>query len=124
MEFELDEKAISEALNKVGASAIENALSSHNVKSVIEERVADTLIAGTLAEALEKAVEQMNMKELTTALANQLARTVTATAVSMIREQTVELLFTLKGGQSYDSDKDKKKEEIRQSIKHAEMETE
>lgn len=105
MNINLDETMIQDSLNGAATKAIENAMGQYSVRHVIEERVASAVLEGVLAEALENSINQIDLGALTTALSKELARAVTAGAVSIIRESVVEILLSLRKIPSYDHEK-------------------
>lgn len=101
MNINLDETMIQESLNGAATKAISSAMDQYSVRHAIEERVASAVLEGVLAEALENSINQIDLGSLTTALAKELSRAVTAGAVSIIRESVVETLLTLRKIPSY-----------------------
>jgi len=104
MEIKLDEKIIEESINRSATEAIKNATSSWNVKNAIEERVANAVLEGVMGDALISAMDA-DVAALSTALANQLQRSVVAGAVAIVQDSVVEQIMRLRKVPEYDDAK-------------------
>ena len=102
MNITLDETIIQDSLNGAASKAIAGAMGQYSVKNAIEKRVASAVLEGVLAEALENSISQIDLGALTTALAKELSRAVTAGAVSIIRESVTDTLLALRKIPSYE----------------------
>lgn len=105
MEINLDEKVIAESINRSATEAIKNATSSWNVKNAIEERVANAVLEGVMGDALISAMDAIDVAALSTALANQLQRSVVAGAVAIVQDSVVEQIMRLRKVPEYDDAK-------------------
>ena len=116
MKVELSEEVIEQSLASSVDTAVANAFTSYDVRRVIEQRIGEEVIGGALAKALTDAMDNIDMGNLTQALAEQLSRTVIASTVTLLRSQCVELIYKLRGHQEYEKDKDAIKAAIREEL--------
>ena len=113
MQIKIDPKVVEEELNKSVEQTIRDAFRTYEVGKAIQEQVADKVIGGALFMAINEAIKKVDLSQLTNELAKQMQKTMTSSTILMLREQTVELMFRLSGGNDYDSDKDAKKNKLR-----------
>ena len=113
MQIKIDPKVVEEELNKSVEQSIRDAFRTYEVGKAIQEQVADKVIGGALSMAINEAIKKVDLSQLTNELAKQMQKTMTSSTILMLREQTVELMFRLSGGNDYDSDKDAKKNKLR-----------
>lgn len=105
MQINLDESIIEKTLNESATAAVKDAASSYNVRRAIEDRVANAVLEGVMAEALTAAIDKIDVAALATALANQLQRSVTAGAVALIQDSVIEQMMRLRKVPEYDDAK-------------------
>lgn len=105
MELKIDETIIQSSLNDASSAAIANAMSSYQVRSAIEERVANAVLEGVLIDAIHDAISRIDIEKLTESLAAELARSVTSGAVHIIRESVIDIMLRLRKVPEYDSAK-------------------
>ena len=113
MKVEFDPEKVEKRLQEAVEAALEAAISSYAVSSVLREKVAEQVIGGALARALDGAISQLDVDALTEALAAQLSRTIVASAVCLLEDQAVQTMAKLRGLESYDKDYQGKLAKIR-----------
>jgi len=118
MNINFDEKIIESTLNQVANVAIANALNSHDVKRIIEEKINRVVVENILSDSLLKAVERIDIDNLVIHLSQELSKAITRATVHIIKESAVEILLNLKKIPDYERElKERVRAEIRQLLK-------
>jgi len=111
MEIKIDQKLISESINKTASEAIANALGEYSVTSAITKVVTEQVAHGAIAEAIVKAVESVDTEELTNHLAKEIQIATTKAVVNILHEGLLSTVCKMRGIGDY-SDNDKREREI------------
>ncbi len=117
MDLYIDEKVIETEMNRLATESVETAFSAYGIQDAIKKEVADKIVGRVLTQAIDCAVDRVDVEALTQELAKQLGRTMVAATISVLREQTVRTLFSLQGGHDYDDDNHAHKDKIRAELK-------
>lgn len=105
MNVQFSEEIIQAALNNAAERAIQSAFSSYSIGRVMEEQVGATLIKGVLSEAVESAVNLLDVKALATVLANELSRNVIKGVTYLLQSSVIDILIRLDGIAHYETKK-------------------
>jgi hypothetical protein len=106
MKIMISEEVIEESLATSADTAVKNAFDSYDVRRVLEQRIGEEVIGGAFSSALTKAIDQMDIDQITQSLAKEISRTVVASTVTLLRSQAVEMIYRLRGHGDYDQDKE------------------
>lgn len=101
--------AVSEHINK----AVANALTGYKIQEAVATRLSEDIMCGSIAAALNRALEHFDGEKLVSVLATEMQKAVTSGVVLTIREQMVELVMRLRKVPEYD---DAKKAKARAEI--------
>ncbi len=115
MQITIDEKVIEKTLSESATAAVRDAASSYQVRSAIEERVAKAVLEGVMSEALTAAIDKIDVAALSTALCQQLQKSVIAGAVAIIQDSVIDQILRLRKVPDYD---DAKRSAARREIEY------
>lgn len=112
----LDGAALSEALNSKIHEVVVDAVSGYESRKAVTECISRELLHGVVAQALRQALKDVDTSSLAAELAKQIERTATSAVVAVIVDSFAETIATLRGIESYDSDREKKLQGIRAEL--------
>ena len=107
MEISIDQDKIAEAINSTAEKAVQDSLGSYSVQLAISEVVTKEVATGAIAEAIRRAVKQMDTAKLTQHIAEELQRHTTRAVVNVLQEGMLQTVCKLRGIGDY-SEADKK----------------
>ena len=115
MSITIDDKTLTDGINKVVGNIFkdyetQHALGNNNISPAIDKMLIDSLA---------KVEESLDVTELAKQLAVDVVENITAATVVMLRQQTIELLFRMQGGNDFDSNRYSVKESIKADLAHA-----
>ena len=105
IELNIDEDVIKDEMSKTMTASVKSEFSSYEISSAIREKVAEAVLTGALKDAIGNAIDLMDLDKLTQSLASEMSKAMTAATVTLLREQTAELVYRVRGGTDYATDK-------------------
>ena len=116
--FNIDEKTVQQELDKATKEAIASAFSAYQVQSVIREQVADQLIGDVVKKSLQKAVKQIDIDALATAMAQQLAKSAVAVTHNALIEAVADMVIKLRDLRSYGEEGELNRKKVIAELRH------
>ena len=113
--FSINVKTIQDAIGKTANEAAAKAFDGWEIQEKIRKQVGEAIVEESLMTAVRDAVKQIDMGEVTRALANELQITVKNSIISLMRESVAGIIFSIRMGDRFVEDK--KKREIINDIK-------
>ena len=118
MDIKFDESVIQDQIQRSANDSLKKAFEGYEVRRAIEKSIADTVIYDALQQAITNAVDKIDLQNLTNELAKQIQKTMVSSTITMLKEQSVEIIFRMRKKDFMTTDEEKHvKEEIRQQIK-------
>lgn len=114
MEIKIDEKMVQETLDQETANAVKRTMEGGTIRRAIETTFGESLIPNLIGQAVVDAASKIDLDVLTEHLAKEIARSMTAGAVCVIRDAMTEVIMQLRGVPEYDHPK---RDAARASIK-------
>jgi hypothetical protein len=105
MEIKVDETLLQDTINDKIHLAIKSAIGDYSVKDAVAARITSEFAHGVIAEALDKAMQSINVTALTTSLANEIAKATTRAAVMVLTDGLVSTLLRIRNIPDYDRDR-------------------
>jgi len=117
MEIKINQEQLDEAVSLHINKAVESALSGYDIQRSISEKISNEVACGIIGESVSNALQALDTKRLTTALAEQIQRTMTGAVCGMIEEGIINLIMDMRKVPSYDDEKRKRAyAEIKESL--------
>jgi hypothetical protein len=116
MQLELNQALIDAAVNENINKAVCEALGGYEVKQGIAKAISSEVADGVLADAIKKAVSQLNLENLSCALAKEIEKAATRATVSFLQEGLVTAVCKLRGIGDYSPDDEKKREAVKAEL--------
>ena len=116
MKIELDEIQLAEVVRSTITEGVGNALNSRHVKDQIARTLGNEVATGAVAMAIKQAVGSLDITTLTSTLAQQISRTVTAATVVLLRDSFTDVIARLRGLKDYQKDYEFQIKKIRQEL--------
>jgi len=115
MEIKIDELQVQEALDKQATASIKQAFEGYEIRSVMKDAIANSVIPALMTDAMVNAAAQIDVTKLAEKLAQEMTRAITKGVQAMVRDAMIEIIMRIKKIPEYD---DKKREVARQEIIH------
>lgn len=101
MEISLNNKQLQEAIEKATNAAVTECIGGWEVKNIIKEKATEVLLSVSVAQAIESAINNMNIGGLTQAITREIEKAVVSLAVHTLRGTTARAIFDLRKGKQY-----------------------
>jgi hypothetical protein len=118
IEIKIDAAEVQRHVDAELGGIVAQAMKSYEVQKSLESAFAASATSGKLAAAISAAVELLDMDAMTSALAEQLARSYVAGAVHLLRSSVIKTMMDLEGLPTYDqAARTKRESELRAIFK-------
>ena len=116
LEISISSADVQSHINSTISQAVKNSLESYTVSSAIGSKITESIIEGSVSQALDLAIRNLDTQALTNMLAAEIQRTVTRAVVAMLQEGFVDILAKMKGLSNYSDDDKKERARLKEQL--------